>query len=334
MRQARDRWVGITARLAIAATYLFSISSACPARASCVGDCGADQVVTVEEIISMVNIALGTVGINACRAGDASGDGEITVEEIIMAVAAALSGCTPGGPDVNGHWAGTVTISGSIMQDFTFDLVQSGSDVTGQYASQFEGGTISGQYVAGMNFTFTLTETTPGCPGSFTGTATVDGDTMTLSYAGSNCEGHFTAQGTAGRIRSCSAAEATNCCGNNVKEGRETCDGSATPTCQDLGFEGGHTECTDCRLNQRNCFTGGQCIMGAACNGVTDDCPIVNCPDGAARACLNGTCITGSCACTDDIVQCCALASHSAVPHAIRARTSHADERVRTRREP
>ena len=60
--------------------------------------------------------------------------------------------------------------------------------------------------------------------------------------------------------------------------------------------------------------------MGAACNGVVDACPIVDCPDGAARACLNGMCISGSCACTDDIVQCCDLASTSAAPHTMSRR--------------
>jgi hypothetical protein len=60
---------------------------------ACVGDCGGEGDVTVDEIITMVNIALGNVDISECLAGDASGDGQITVDEIITAVNNALDGC-------------------------------------------------------------------------------------------------------------------------------------------------------------------------------------------------------------------------------------------------
>jgi hypothetical protein len=60
---------------------------------ACVGDCGGDGSVTVDEIITMVNIALGESELVQCPAGDASGDGQITVDEIITAVNNALDGC-------------------------------------------------------------------------------------------------------------------------------------------------------------------------------------------------------------------------------------------------
>jgi hypothetical protein len=60
-----------------------------------VGDCSGDGEVTVNELIQMVNIALGTAQVSACTAGDASGDGEITVNEIIAGVNSALNGCPP-----------------------------------------------------------------------------------------------------------------------------------------------------------------------------------------------------------------------------------------------
>jgi hypothetical protein len=63
---------------------------------ACVGDCGGDDEVTVEEIITMVNIALGTVDVSRCPPGDPGGDGEITVDEIVGAVTQALSGCPRG----------------------------------------------------------------------------------------------------------------------------------------------------------------------------------------------------------------------------------------------
>jgi len=59
----------------------------------CVGDCGGDGEVTVNEILSMVNIALGNAAVTACEAGDANQDGEITINEILAAVNNALNGC-------------------------------------------------------------------------------------------------------------------------------------------------------------------------------------------------------------------------------------------------
>ena len=60
---------------------------------TCVGDCGADRQVTVDEILTMVNVALGNTHLSACRASDANDDGQITVDEILTAVNNALNGC-------------------------------------------------------------------------------------------------------------------------------------------------------------------------------------------------------------------------------------------------
>lgn len=64
-----------------------------PGATVCVGDCSGDGDVTVDEILTMVNIALGTGTTAACPAGDANLDGDITVDEILTAVNNALSGC-------------------------------------------------------------------------------------------------------------------------------------------------------------------------------------------------------------------------------------------------
>lgn len=48
---------------------------------------------TVDEILTMVNIALGDAPIHLCDSGDANGDGQITVDEILTAVNNALNGC-------------------------------------------------------------------------------------------------------------------------------------------------------------------------------------------------------------------------------------------------
>jgi hypothetical protein len=64
-----------------------------PTPPTCAGDCGGDGEVTVEEIVRMVNIALGSATVDQCRAGDVDGNGEITIDEIIAAVNRALAGC-------------------------------------------------------------------------------------------------------------------------------------------------------------------------------------------------------------------------------------------------
>lgn len=74
---------------------------------ACVGDCDGSESVTVDEIVTMVNIALGQGNIEVCVAGDPSGDGTVTVDEILQAVNNALNGCTMGGECTTA----TVTVS-------------------------------------------------------------------------------------------------------------------------------------------------------------------------------------------------------------------------------
>jgi predicted outer membrane repeat protein len=64
-----------------------------PTPKPCVGDCSGDGHVTVDEILTMVNIALGNTPVTTCQAGDANHDGQITVDEILTAVNNALNGC-------------------------------------------------------------------------------------------------------------------------------------------------------------------------------------------------------------------------------------------------
>lgn len=65
---------------------------------TCVGDCNGDGSVTVDEIITGVNIALGIAPPSACPVFDTNGDRTVTVEEILQAVNNALSGCPRGYP--------------------------------------------------------------------------------------------------------------------------------------------------------------------------------------------------------------------------------------------
>src|SRR5262249_34022163 len=59
----------------------------------CVGDCDGSGDGTVNEIIIMVNIALGNGMLSTCLHGDANGSGSIEITEIIQAVNNALNGC-------------------------------------------------------------------------------------------------------------------------------------------------------------------------------------------------------------------------------------------------
>lgn len=63
------------------------------ARAACPGDCDGDGVVTVSDVVTVVNIALGTQPLAACPAADAAGDGTVGIGDAILAVQAALNGC-------------------------------------------------------------------------------------------------------------------------------------------------------------------------------------------------------------------------------------------------
>jgi hypothetical protein len=60
---------------------------------SCAGDCSGDGEVSVDEIVTMVNIALGSQTVTTCAPGDNNHDGEITIEEILVAVNNALNEC-------------------------------------------------------------------------------------------------------------------------------------------------------------------------------------------------------------------------------------------------
>jgi subtilase family serine protease len=59
----------------------------------CVGDCNNDGTVDVDEILTMVNVALGNAHVDICPAGVADHDAEITVDEILTAVNNVLNGC-------------------------------------------------------------------------------------------------------------------------------------------------------------------------------------------------------------------------------------------------
>jgi len=62
--------------------------------AICLGDCDASGSVTIDELITLVNIALGSVQPSACPDGVPSGDA-VNISLILTAVNNALNGCSP-----------------------------------------------------------------------------------------------------------------------------------------------------------------------------------------------------------------------------------------------
>ena len=66
----------------------------------CIGDCGDDGTVTIDEVIVLVDIALGEQPLSTCEAGHGS---TVTVADLVTAVNNALSGCSGGAARVFAH---------------------------------------------------------------------------------------------------------------------------------------------------------------------------------------------------------------------------------------
>jgi hypothetical protein len=141
-----------------------------PVASGCIGDCDDDGVVSIDNVILMINVALGTAPAGACAAGDADANGRIAIDELVAAVHAALVRCpaptptrrptlpplpalivpTPGAvlrdvtvinPGVSRHERQTVTILGNTI---TSVEDRSGEDFSG---SEQGHGEFRGRYV-------------------------------------------------------------------------------------------------------------------------------------------------------------------------------------------
>lgn len=64
-----------------------------PLRAQCVGDCNGDGAVSINELVTAVNVALGSRSIDDCPNADGNQDGSVGINELIRAVNNALNGC-------------------------------------------------------------------------------------------------------------------------------------------------------------------------------------------------------------------------------------------------
>jgi hypothetical protein len=90
MRRFCRSGVGVALGLAATASIWCAPSTA---SGVCTGDCDGNGTVTIEELITAVNIALGLLPLSACPAADGGGDGQVTIDDLISAVDNALNGC-------------------------------------------------------------------------------------------------------------------------------------------------------------------------------------------------------------------------------------------------
>ena len=164
--------------------------------AACVGDCGGDSEVTVDELIVGVNIALGNAQLGQCTSLDASTDGEVTIDELITAVANALNGCTAANysgdyaasvafdathagtinlsADSGGHVTGSLLVSSVARAhfrpelSFTFPVGGVSVAVTGTYDSASGGFEVEGSFIdaTGQTVPVVISGNLPGASGS------------------------------------------------------------------------------------------------------------------------------------------------------------------------
>lgn len=59
----------------------------------CAGDCSDDQLVTVDELVRGIDVALGSEPLEACPLVDGNADGIVSISDLVAAVDSAVNGC-------------------------------------------------------------------------------------------------------------------------------------------------------------------------------------------------------------------------------------------------
>jgi hypothetical protein len=98
--------------------------------------------------------------------------------------------------NVTGTWVATLTVTGGTQGPpgtqfaAVFTLAQSGTRVTGTFATAGGGSGVMSGTVAGQAFSFNVAQNAP-CAGTYSGSATVNGaeTQLTGGYSGSDCNG-------------------------------------------------------------------------------------------------------------------------------------------------
>lgn len=95
MRDSRLARRGVLIIVGMALFTAFELRPSSATLLDCPGDCNGDRVVTVDEVIGGVEIALGPRSAAPCHAFDLDADGYVTVDEVVRAIDAVLKGCAP-----------------------------------------------------------------------------------------------------------------------------------------------------------------------------------------------------------------------------------------------
>lgn len=99
----------------------------------CTGDCDGDDAVTVAELLTLVNIALGTTDVGPCDAGDGNHDGEITVVDLLAAVTNALDGCPRNLDGTITYYGSSIPVSGAEVELAGPTTRMTQTDANGQF---------------------------------------------------------------------------------------------------------------------------------------------------------------------------------------------------------
>jgi hypothetical protein len=76
-----------------AAMVELAATVACQAAPPCPGDCNDDGQADLDEIIRIINVALGLAELGPCSPADADGNGQLSIDELVAAVASGVTSC-------------------------------------------------------------------------------------------------------------------------------------------------------------------------------------------------------------------------------------------------
>ena len=115
---------------------------------------------TIDELVTLLNIALGNAAVTHCSAGDADGNGQIRIDEILTAVHAALVSCWR----LAGSWRINEQVSSSDPDcagpgTYTLSVTQNGTaiTVTDSRGARYQG-TINGSTLTADTVPFSYAE--------------------------------------------------------------------------------------------------------------------------------------------------------------------------------
>jgi hypothetical protein len=113
-----QRLLRTASAVAIAATLLTRPAGA----QSCTGDCNGDDRVAVDELVTLVRIALGEIGPDRCGALAAGLAAGVTVDAIVLAVDYSIRGCPGGTPLPTRTPSATVAATATATPTPTLDV--------------------------------------------------------------------------------------------------------------------------------------------------------------------------------------------------------------------